>query len=36
MLLVGCAGFYIPQLRDVEKILPDHDTTEYAQFNSEK
>jgi DHA3 family macrolide efflux protein-like MFS transporter len=36
MLLVGCAGFYIPQLRDVEKILPDHDTTEYAQFNGEK
>lgn len=25
MLLVGCAGFYIPQLRDVERILPDHD-----------
>jgi MFS family permease len=36
MLLVGCVGFYIPQLRDVEKILPDHDTTEYAQFNGEK
>lgn len=35
MLLVGCAGFYIPQLRDVEKILPDHDA-EYARVESGK
>lgn len=35
MLLVGCAGFYIPHLRDVDKNLPDHDA-EYAQLNSEK
>jgi MFS family permease len=35
MLLVGCAGFYIPQLRDVERILPDHDA-EYAQLDGEK
>ncbi|MBD2355238.1 MFS transporter [Tolypothrix sp. FACHB-123] len=35
MLLVGCAGFYIPQLRDVERILPDHDA-EYAQITGEK
>ncbi|MBU7586545.1 MAG: MFS transporter [Nostoc sp. TH1S01] len=35
MLLVGCAGFYITQLRDIEKILPDHNA-EYAQFNGEK
>ncbi len=25
MLVVGLIGFYIPQLRDVEQILPDHD-----------
>lgn len=25
MLVVGLTGFYIPQLRDVEQILPDHD-----------
>jgi len=25
MLVVGLTGFYIPQLQDVERILPDHD-----------
>jgi hypothetical protein len=25
MLLVGFLGFFVPVLRDVEKILPDHD-----------
>jgi MFS transporter, DHA3 family, macrolide efflux protein len=25
MLLVGLVGFFVPQLRDLERILPDHD-----------
>ncbi len=29
MFLVGLIGFYIPQLRNVERIVPDHDA-EYA------
>ncbi|BAY65324.1 hypothetical protein NIES22_54290 [Calothrix brevissima NIES-22] len=34
MLMIGCAGFYIRQLRDMERILPDHDT-EYAPITGE-
>ncbi|MGF1674510.1 MAG: MFS transporter [Rivularia sp. (in: cyanobacteria)] len=30
MLLVGLVGFYIPQLRNVERIVPDHDA-EYPE-----
>jgi MFS transporter, DHA3 family, macrolide efflux protein len=35
MLMVGICGFYVPQLWNVERIIPDHDA-EYAQFPSEK